>query len=301
MILVYIENKELLTKIISYLDKTELKYTTDFNSEYDYIIISSFRNKILNFINNINLKNKKIIYLTYLDEDKIINNKMNEEYYNLLDKCYKIIVSLPSIKKFLETKIKSNISIIEKELPIININKKDSDIYNRYNISKRKKKILLLDFNYKNIDTIYEIAINNSNYNFIYVGFKSDYQINNKSLTLLYNMPNNVTMIKYYDFSILTDLIKLSYLIINFEKINIDNIYMIFLLKKQLLTKYDKLYEDYLINSKNSYIFKNKKELILRLNKILNNRVANLSDNGYFLIKDNTFNNIVKKYNLLIK
>lgn len=301
MILVYIENKELLTKIISYLDKTELKYTTDFNSEYDYIIISSFRNKILNFINNINLKNKKIIYLTYLDEDKIINNKMNEEYYNLLDKCYKIIVSLPSIKKFLETKIKSNISIIEKELPIININKKDSDIYNRYNISKRKKKILLLDFNYKNIDTIYEIAINNSNYNFIYVGFKSDYQINNKSLTLLYNMPNNVTMIKYYDFYILIDLIKLSYLIINFEKINIDNIYMIFLLKKQLLTKYDKLYEDYLINSKNSYIFKNKKELILRLNKILNDRVANLSDNGYFLIKDNTFNNIVKKYNLLIK
>lgn len=301
MILVYIENKELLTKIISYLDKTELKYTTDFNSEYDYIIISSFRNKILNFINNINLKNKKIIYLTYLDEDKIINNKMNEEYYNLLDKCYKIIVSLPSIKKFLETKIKSNISIIEKELPIININKKDSDIYNRYNISKRKKKILLLDFNYKNIDTIYEIAINNSNYNFIYVGFKSDYQINNKSLTLLYNMPNNVTMIKYYDLSILTDLIKLSYLIINFEKIEIDNIYMIFLLKKQLLTKYDKLYEDYLINSKNSYIFKNKKELILRLNKILNDRVANLSDNGYFLIKDNTFNNIVKKYNLLIK
>lgn len=301
MILVYIENKELLTKIISYLDKTELKYTTDFNSEYDYIIISSFRNKILNFINNINLKNKKIIYLTYLDEDKIINNKMNEKYYNLLDKCYKIIVSLPSIKKFLETKIKSNISIIEKELPIININKKDSDIYNRYNISKRKKKILLLDFNYKNIDTIYEIAINNSNYNFIYVGFKSDYQINNKSLTLLYNMPNNVTMIKYYDFYILIDLIKLSYLIINFEKINIDNIYMIFLLKKQLLTKYDKLYEDYLINSKNSYIFKNKKELILRLNKILNDRVANLSDNGYFLIKDNTFNNIVKKYNLLIK
>ena len=31
--------------------------------------------------------------------------------------------------------------------------------------------------------------------------------------------------------------------------------------------------------------------------KIVNNRVANLTDVAYFLIKDNTFDEIIKKYN----
>jgi hypothetical protein len=303
MILVYIENKELISKTITYLEKTGISYTTDLNTKYEYIIISSYSRKITEFINKIDLKNKKLIYLTYLDEEKIIKNKINEQFYNILKKCYKIIVSLPSIKNILKKRIKNEIDIIGKELPIINISKTNSDIYNKYNISKRKKKILLFDFDYNNINIIHEIVLNNPKYNFIYIGFKQDHKISEKDLNLLYNMPKNITFIKYYDYNILSDLTKISYLIINFEDINfkIEYLYMIFILKKQLLTKQNKLYEDYLINSKNCYIFNDNKELILRLNKILNDRVANLSDNGYFLIKDNTFDNIVKKYNLLIK
>ena len=36
--------------------------------------------------------------------------------------------------------------------------------------------------------------------NFIYVGFKSDYLMKEKQLNLLYNMPKNVTLVKYFDF-----------------------------------------------------------------------------------------------------
>lgn len=80
--------------------------------------------------------------------------------------------------------------------------------------------------------------------------------------------------------------------------INIDYVYITLLFKKQLVIKENKLFED-LFNSivKMHYTFKSKEDLLLKFKKIVNNRVANLTDVAYFLIKDNTFDEIIKKYN----
>ena len=40
MILVYIENKEILTKTISYLENANINYVTDINLEYEYILLA---------------------------------------------------------------------------------------------------------------------------------------------------------------------------------------------------------------------------------------------------------------------
>lgn len=303
MILVYIEDKKMLTKIVSYLESASLSYTTDLKVEYEYLLIAEANNKIIKLLDNIDLKTKKIIFISYLEEENILKNKISDKLNKILNKCYKIIVSLPSIKNILKKKVKSEIVVIERELPIINISKSNSDIYNKYKISKRKKKILLLDFDYNNIEIIHEIACKYNKINFVYVGFKSDYLIKEKNLNLLYNMPNNISFVKYFDFNIISDLVKISYLIINFHniKFDINYLYMILIFKKQLLTKESNMYEDYLINSKNSYIFSDNKDLLIRLNKILEGRVANLTDNGYSLVKDNNFNEIAKKYSFYIR
>ncbi len=299
MILVYIENKEILTKTISYLENANINYVTDIDLEYEYILLAEVNNKILKLIEN--KKNKKIIFITYLEEENILNNKISEKLKKLLNKSYKIIVSLPSIKKNLKKVTKNEIVIIEHELPIISISKSNSDIYNKYKISRRKKKIVLFDFDYNNIEIIYELAHQYKKINFVYVGFKPDYLLKEKQKDLLNNMPKNITYIKYYNFNILCDISKISYLIISFNTIDINYLYMILLFKKQLLIKENNKYEDYLINSKNSYIFKDNKDLLIRLNKILDNRVSNLTDNGYLLIKNNTFNEITKKYSFYIR
>ena len=299
MILVYIENKEILTKTISYLENANINYVTDINLEYEYILLAEVNNKILKLMEN--KKNKKIIFITYLEEENILNNKISEKLKKLLNKSYKIIVSLPSIKKNLKKVTKNEIVIIEHELPIISISKSNSDIYNKYKISRRKKKIVLFDFDYNNIEIIYELAHQYKKINFVYVGFKPDYLLKEKQKDLLNNMPKNITYIKYYNFNILCDISKISYLIISFNTIDINYLYMILLFKKQLLIKENNKYEDYLINSKNSYIFKDNKDLLIRLNKILDNRVSNLTDNGYLLIKNNTFNEITKKYSFYIR
>lgn len=302
MILVYIEDRKLLTKIVSYLENASLSYTTDLKVEYEYLLIAEANNKIIKLLDNIDLKTKKIIFISYLEEENILKNKISDKLNKILNKCYKIIVSLPSIKNILKKITKNEIVIIEHELPIISISRSNNEIYNKYKISKRKKKIVLLDFDYNNIEIIYEIANKYKRINFVYIGFKPDYLIKEKQLNLLYNMPKNITMVKYYDFNILSDICKISHLIINFEEIfDIKYLYMILLFKKQLLIKESKMYEDYLINSKNSYIFSDNKDLLIRLNKILEGRVANLTDNGYLLIKNNTFNEITKKYSFYIR
>ena len=47
MILVYMENIDFMRKIINYLDNTNVKYTTNLSTNYDYILIAELNNKVI--------------------------------------------------------------------------------------------------------------------------------------------------------------------------------------------------------------------------------------------------------------
>ena len=47
MILVFLDDKFLLTKTITYLESVSLSYTTDLNVEYEYILIGEANNKVM--------------------------------------------------------------------------------------------------------------------------------------------------------------------------------------------------------------------------------------------------------------
>ena len=192
---------------------------------------------------------------------------------------------------------------MEKELPIINISKYNKDIYSKYDISKRKRKIIVIDLDYKNVQTVFELASKYNKYNFIYVGYKPDYLISDKNKDILYHMPKNVTKIKYLDLNIFSDICKVCYLVICFDNINLDinYLYTTMLFKKQLLIKDSVLYDDYFVNSKNSYLFKDKSDLFLRFKKIVDERVSNLSDSAYDLIKNNTNKETILKLGVCFK
>lgn len=309
MILIYIEDNKLQGKVISYLDYAKTNYTTNFNDDFTTILIAQINKKTIDLINKYN--NKKIIFLTYLIEDKIYlhynsNNKKNKiiknNFNNIFNKCYRVITSQECIKKIIEKNIKRNIVVINKELPIINISNANKDIYIKYNIDKRHKKILIIDLNYKYLNDLYKISYLYPKYNFIYIGFKPNYLLKNKDIEILYSLPNNVTLIKYLDLNIYSDLCKISYLIINYENINLDikYLYLTLLFRKQMIIKNSDYYESFLLDNKNTYIFNNTDELLLRIKKIINERISNLSEEGYELIKNNTFENTAKKFNMYL-
>lgn len=308
MILVYMENIDFMRKIINYLDNTNVKYTTNLNNNYDYILIAELNNKVINFAKEQYQIGKKIIFLSYLEEKNISfyyqrKSKKSKDYLKKLNDILlitsKVFVHFEATRKIITENKEIPVIIVPKEIPVINISKNNKDIYNKYKIKRRVKKIIVVDNEYKNIEKLYVLANTYPKYNFIYFGYNPDYLISKKQCDMINNLPSNVTLIKYNDLNVFSDVCKISDIVIFLEDygINIDYVYITLLFKKQLVIKENKLFEDLFINSKNAYTFKSKEDLLLKFKKIVNNRVANLTDVAYFLIKDNTFDEIIKKYN----
>lgn len=308
MILVYMENIDFMRKIINYLDNTNVKYTTNLSTNYDYILIAELNNKIINFAKEQYQIGKKIIFLSYLEEKNISfyyqrKSKKSKDYLKKLNDILlitsKVFVHFEATRKIITENKEIPVIIVPKEIPVINISKNNKDIYNKYKIKRRVKKIIVVDNEYKNIEKLYVLANTYPKYNFIYFGYNPDYLISKKQRDMINNLSSNVTLIKYNDLNVFSDVCKISDIVIFLEDygINIDYVYITLLFKKQLVIKENKLFEDLFINSKNAYTFKSKEDLLLKFKKIVNNRVSNLTDVAYFLIKDNTFDEIIKKYN----
>lgn len=298
MILVIIDNKSLLCRIINYFDNSNIKYTTDINDDYDYLLVSDINSRIISLIkDNIKLK-KKIIFIAYLEEVKIFKNynlynKQSLLYknnlYSVLNMCFLVVVSLPFFKQLLSHEVSASIQIVEREIPYIEVSKKKGRL---------KKIITCIDPNYENIDSIFKLAIKNPKYLFQILGYVPDYELTNKIKAVLHNNPRNIRMIRYYDRDTYTRYCKNNAIVVYFDDNieNIDYLYYIFLLKRVILIKNSELYKKYLINSKNAYLFDDFMELDMKLNKILNNRVGNLTHSAYELINGNNFDKICIKF-----
>lgn len=302
--LVYIENKELLTKIISYLDYAKKEYTLDINSKYEYVVIADINKKSIEIS-----KGKKIILITHLLEEKIYrvftkNNKQNREFKNRLinnvNNFYKIIVSMDGIKELLESKTSTKIITINKEIPTINITN-NKYLYETYKIKKRRKNILYIDFDYEGLNNIYELSLKYPKFNFIYLGFKPYYNLTKREKGILNKLPNNIYKIKYYDLNIFCDILKISEFVLNESNImlNVDYLYAVFILKKKILSKNNIMFCD-LIGSKHLYLYDDLKELLIKFNKMLEDRLADITFNAYDYICNNTFTEISNKYSICL-
>lgn len=304
MIFVYIENHYFLTKVIQYLTDAGIKYTTDLNIPFSYILVVSLNSKILKFIDE--YPDKKVIFMTHFEENKILsyfssNSKRSrlyqKLYHSFCNRCYKLIVSLPYFKTIFKYDCKK-IDVIPIELPDATIKRNTKYIYDKYNFNKKRKKIVVIDLFYKNISYVHDISINYPKFDFIYIGYKPIYLFTNKEKTLFNTLPSNIIYIPYIDLDIFSDLCRISYMVIDFDSYLLDRVYLytIFLLRKQLIIYDSYLYRDFLVPSKHCYFFKTIDELILRIDKIIDMRVMNLTEVGYDLIKVFKSDEIIKKY-----
>lgn len=307
MIFVYIENSSFLSKIIYYLQCSGIKYTTDLNSSYSSILIAEVNHKTIKLIEE--NYDKQIIFITYLEENKILrcfnsNNKRSIEvrnkYSSFFRKCNKLIVSLSYFKNIL-SEYCYNIDVIPHIM--IPFNQGLKNINERYSLNKRKKKVIIIDLYYDNLEYIYNLTNKYPKFEYIYIGYKPSYLLSNKKLELLHKLPSNVIYIPYIDLFVLQDLLKVSYIVVDFNsyKLGIEYMYLIIMMRKYYLLFNNVLYRDLLIPSKNCYCFNELEEFISRFDKIVNGRVMNLSDNNFELIKSFTFEEVIKKYRESLK
>lgn len=309
MIFVYIENHSFLSKVIQYLKNADIPYTTDLNKDFSYILLAELNSKTIKFVDQ--YSDRRVIFMTHLEENKIFHHFISNQkrsrtsrnrYHSFFHRCYKLIVSLPYFKTLFKNDC-NQIDVIPFELPMINISRNTKDIYEKYHLSKRRKKIIVIDFYYEYISYMYDMVVRYPKFDFIYVGYQSSYLLTKKEDGMLNDLSSNVFYIPYIDFNMFSDLCKVSYMVIDFTSYLLDRayLYMTFLLKKQLLLFDVSLYEDFLVPSKHCYMFKTKEELFLRMDKIIDERVMNLAEVGYDLIHTFTMNEITKKYRELLQ
>lgn len=295
MNLIYIENKNLLNKIVTYLDYQMIEYTTDINSDFKTLIIAQNNKKSLDLIK----KAKKIIYIAYLDELKISNSylKKGKKYLiyknkmsDFFNKCHLIITSLPSLKRIINSK---KIVTVPIENLCIGMCK------NKF-FSFKKKSITLIDSNYNYLETCLELVNRFPNFQYELIGYNSN--LTKKNQLILTNIPNNLKLYKYCNERLLQNYINNSNLVIFFDNIleSRDYLNICLNLKKNLLVLNSELCRDYLIDNKNVYLF-NIDNVIKKFNRIISNRVCNLGLEGYNLVKDNNFINIADKFCKLLK
>ena len=312
MTFVYIDDYSLISKIITYLNLKKIKYTTDLDEldNCENLLISSISNKAYEIMKR--MSDKKIIFILYNEELKILNNinnynqkslKYKSKIYSLLNYADKIITSMPYFEYILKKKIKAKFEII----PFENINlitKKNLLMnYSKYKVNKKKIIVLIIDFKYKMISNTYLLANKYSDINYIYVGYKPDYLLSNSDKNIIKNMPKNVIKFVDIDQRKLEEIVRLSKLVIFNDNVLEKYSYLntIMLISKQLVIKKQELCHNLFINSKNCYLFDNKDELIKRVQKYLKNEVANLSSNMLELIKDNNISKISDKFIKLLK
>ncbi len=303
MTLIMIENRNLLAKIVSYFDYLKIDYTTNPQHDYQYLLVAELNKRIINRIeNNVN-NHKKIIFLAYLEEPKIIELCKSQslraiKYYNLLTStlnlCYKVIVSLPSIRDLLKNRIDSKVEVIEKENP---------RFIKPLKIKEKNNSCLIIDNNYKRLKEINELALKFPKVSFTLLGYLPDYSLSSQKINLLYNLPSNIIIIKTCDLFTYLELIIENKITIYCENTLLDheNILYIILLKGQLLVKDTLLYDKYFINSKNLYLYKDSKDFILKVSKMLNKQISNLSGDTYLFICHNNLPGISHKFKELLK
>ena len=275
MILLYIENKSLLTKFITYFDNENIEYTTNIKDDYKVAVIAEINSKTLKLF-----KTKKVIFITYLEEkniyDKFLNNlKYQERLIKILNNCYKVVVSIDYFKNLLSKYIKTRIYILYQDNPIINYKKK-------FNF-KKKKCICVNDFDYENLDLMLELS-SRFDFKFYYIGYK---RMNKKEYSLYSKLLDNVIKIKYYDYFIYQKILDDCFLVIDLNSYNdINYIKIPILMKKKMLIKDSEYYQKYLISSKHVYYFNDIKSLNKKIKKITENRLLDLTLDAYSKIED---------------
>ncbi len=295
MVFVYIDDKKLLTKIIQYLELNKISVTTNYKDEYDKVIIGQINTKTKEIINEAYVNKKQIVFIAYNLESKIIKEFTKEEdnlfkknFTEICDLSSNILVSLPAIKQILSKKICSNkIEILPREIPIIH----------KVTTKKRNGNIIIFDPNYKNIEAAYQIALKYPKRKVKVIGFQSDNLLTKKTKELIKGMPNNVIFIKYWDDYIYTSGCLNSSIIIYCDNA-LKDLYLLdilFISKKIVIVKDDIIFKNYLVNSKNSYTYIDDSDLLIKLKKIFDNRVANLTLESYDLIKNNNLKEISVK------
>ena len=279
------------------LEDNNIPYTTNSKDDYDIVHINFYGPKSYKMAKKARKQGKKVIYHAHSTEEDFRNSF---KFSNLIAplfkwwicKCYKlgdhIITPTPYSKKLLEGYGLSNITAISNGIDTKFFNRDDAlgkDFRKKYGYKDDDKVIMAIGLylERKGILDFVELAKLMPEYKFIWFGYTDLKLVPKKIKKAVTTKLPNLTFAGYVEPIMIKSALSGSdlYLFPTLEETEGIPIMEACACKCKALIRDIGVFEDWLEDSKNVYKAKNIKEFEIKIKKILNNELPDLTNEGY--------------------
>lgn len=294
------------------LDYVNIPYTTNPKDDYDIIHINFYGPKSYFLAKKSLKKGKKVIYHAHSTEEDFKNGfifckQISPLFKKWIIKCYNlgniIVTPTPYSKKLLEGYgIKKKIYAISNgiELDLFKEDKEAGDRFRkRYNYTKDDKIIIGIGLyiERKGIVDFVELAKRMPEYKFIWFGY-SPLSAATKDVRHAVNTKlDNLTFAGYVEQKLIKEAMNGCdiYIFPTYEETEGIPIIEACACKTKAIVRDIKIFDDWLIDGKNIYKAKNIDEFEVKIRKIINNELKDLTDESYKVAKERDIKKIGKK------
>lgn len=285
------------------LDLMNIPYTTDPNDDFDIAHINTIFPESLLLAKECKKKGKKVIFHAHSTEEDFRNsfklsNGIAPLYKKWLKTCYSsadlLLTPTPYSKKLLEKyDLGKEIIPISNgiDLEFFDRNKADGDKFRiKYNFTKKDKVVMSvgLYIERKGILEFIELARRMPEYKFIWFGYLAPALVPIKVKEAMKNKPDNCFFPGYINSSELKDAYKGCDLYIFPTKEETEGIVLLeaLAMKTKTLVSDIPIYDEWLNDGVNIYKAKDIKEFEDKIKKILENKLPDLTEQGYKVASD---------------
>ena len=290
------------------LKTNKVSYTLNLKDDYDIIHINHYGPKSYKMSNLSHKKGKKVVYhahSTYEDfrNSFILSNFWSNKFKKRIIKCYStgdvIITPTNYSKKLLESYgIKKRIEVVSNGIDLSFFKQSNNNFREKNNFSKNEKLIMCVGtyMERKGILDFVELAKKFQEYKFLWFGESPLWLAPKKIRKAVKTKIPNLHFMGYVNPNILRDAYNSAdlFLYTTHEETEGMPIMEALACKTRALINDIGVFEDY-IDKKDVYKYKNMDEASKLIPMILENKLPDLTANGYKKVKDKNINNIGKR------
>lgn len=291
------------------LKNNNVAYTLNLKDDYDIIHINHYGPKSYKMSLKSHKNGKKVVYHAHSTEEDfrnsfILTNTISKWFKKRIIKCYTtgdVIVTPTEYSKKLLKKygIKNRIEVVSNGIDLSFFQKNDNNSFReKYKFSKNDKLIICVGtyMKRKGILDFVELAKKMPNYNFLWFGESPLILAPKKIKKAVKTKLKNLFFMGYVEPEVLRDAYSTADLFLYTTNEETEGIPILEALacKTKTLVRDIPVFSDF-EDKKDVYKFKTNAEAIDLIEKILNNKIKDLTEIGYDKVKDKDINIVGKK------
>lgn len=311
-VLLYTENEKILSKSglgkaikhqMNALDAVNVQYTTNTKDDFDIAHINFYGLKSFNLAKKLKKQGEKVVYHAHSTEEDfrnsfIFSNQISKLFKKWLIKCYSlgdaVITPTEYSKKLLKSYgIKNDIYVVSNGVELKNFkhNQNAGEEFRKKYKFKKEDKVIVgigLYIERKGIIDFVELAKQMPEYKFIWFGYSPLIFSRKKVRKAIKTKLDNLTFAGYVEQETICQALNGCdiYLAPTFEETEGITIIEAASCRANMIVRDIPVFEGWLENNKNVYMAKDISEFKMKIKKIIDGKLPNLTDKAYSIAEE---------------